>query len=107
MIGAGRGGNLAVMSIGHDKEHAHSEDVHPRSWHDSPTGKRVPTISYAEKRLLGRRVAEDGYYTDGCNLYEIEEVGNSTGCVTMRDCSSEEKRCLGILDFRRIVWRVR
>ena len=90
------------MSIGHDKHHEHGDGVHAGTWHDS-----VSTISYAEKRLLARRVAEDGYYTDGCALYEIADVGKSTGCVTMRDCSSEEERCLAILDFRRIVWRVR
>ncbi|HEX5194008.1 MAG TPA: hypothetical protein VFW09_14500 [Solirubrobacteraceae bacterium] len=78
------------MSIGHDKEHARSDHLHFRSWRESPTGARVPAIGYAETRVLGRRVAEDGYYTDRCDLYEIEEIENSTGCVTMRDCSSEE-----------------
>jgi hypothetical protein len=70
-------------------------------------GELVSTISYAEKRLLARRVAATGYYTDGCNLYEIANVGNVTGCVTIRDCRSETERCLAILDFRRAVWRVR
>jgi hypothetical protein len=107
MIAATPDGNRAVMSIGPDKEHARNDDVHPDAWHHSPTGERVPTISYAEKRLLGRRVAENGYYTDGCDLYEIADIGKSTGCVTVRDCSSEEQRCLAILDFRRTVWRVR
>lgn len=67
----------------------------------------IHPISYSEKRLLAKRVALDGYYTDGQNLYEVIDVGGSTGCVTLRDSSTEEERCLAILDFRRTTWRIR
>jgi hypothetical protein len=70
-------------------------------------GELMSTVTCPEKRLLARRVAQGGYCTDGCSLYEITNVGNVTGCVTVRDCRSEEERCLGIIDFRRAVWRVR
>ena len=63
-------------------------------------------LSLGERLMLAKRVAIASYYTDGVDLYEVEDVG-PTGCVTIQNSASGDVRCLSIEKFRQCLWLVR